>query len=91
MTSARFAECARPDAVRQSIKLADATAASGYRGAAPSSRNFKSEGEAFLVSSNSRFVAWDSRRAAIWIRPWPPNQFHEVLLTIEGVRVCVLE
>lgn len=48
-----------------------------------------------LVSPESRIqdsVAWDSRRAAIWIHPCPPNQFQSrVPLTIEGVRVWVLE
>lgn len=79
-TLARFAKRARarPGAVRQSIKLA---AASGYRARAI----LNLENGSSLVSPNPRSVARDSRRGAIWIRPCPPNQFHQVPLTIEGV------
>jgi len=42
-------------AVRQSIKLADDTAASGYHDIAPGSRNFKSEGGSSLISSSPEF------------------------------------
>ena len=50
--------------------------------------NLKVDHLLFPQVPNSRFVTWDSRRAAIWIHPCLPNQFHEVPLTIESVSVC---